>query len=122
MAVDSSQFNTVKRDAYWQATQAQLRSAQYRGDILSLAGVLLAALLLWRFRSPDDGSAAWAAAVALIALIAVVVPQLFVARRKRRISAARGMKCQHFGNEPHDTEISEVVSSRECRRCERPLG
>jgi hypothetical protein len=122
MAVDNSQLDTVSREAYWQATQAQLRSAQHRGDILSFVGALLVALLLWRFRSPSDGSATWATAVAIVALIAVVVPQLFVARRKRRISAARGMKCRRCGYVPHDTEISEVGATRECRRCEKPLG
>jgi hypothetical protein len=121
MAVERSQLDAVNRDAYWQATQAQLRSAQHRGDILSLVSVLLVALLLWRFRSPSDGSATWATAVAVVALMSVVIPQLFVARRKRQISAARGLKCRHCGYTPHDTEISEVGISRECRRCEQPL-
>ena len=122
MAVDSSQLNSVSRDAYWNATQAQLKSAQTRGDILSLLGLGLLGLLLWEFHEPGDNAFKWAASFAAVALAVVALPQLFVARRKRRISALRGMTCQQCGYVPHDTEISEVVSTRECSRCQQPLG
>jgi uncharacterized membrane protein YeiB len=122
MAVDSSQLDIVNRDAYWQATQAQLRSAQQRGDILSLLGFGLIGFLLWYYHEPGDQAVVWAGSIATVALAAVVLPQLFVARRKRHISAARGMNCRHCGYVPHHTEISEVVSTRACRRCEKPLG
>jgi len=122
MAVDSSQLNSASRDAYWQVTKSQLKSAQTRGDVLSLLGVLLLGLLLWQFHEPGDELVSWAAGVAALALAVVALPQLFVARRKRHISAMRGMTCQHCGYVPHDTEISEVASTRHCQRCEQVLG
>lgn len=122
MAVDSSRLNSATRDAYWMATEAELKSAQQRGDKLSLVGLALVAALLWYYREPGDNVALWAGGIATVALAVVALPQLFVARRKRRISAARGLNCQHCGYEPHHTEISEVVSTRECRRCEKSLG
>ena len=122
MAVDSSQLSSASRDAYWETTQAQLKSAQNRGDVLSLLGLGLIGLLLWQFHEPGDNAFQWAASFAAFALAVVALPQLFVARRKRRISAMRGMTCQHCGYVPHDTEISEVVSTRECNRCQQPLG
>lgn len=122
MAVDSSQLNSASRDAYWQVTQAQLKSAQKRGDILSVLGICLLGLLLWQYYEPGVRAVSWTASVAAVALALVALPQLFAARHKRRISAMRGMTCQHCGYIPHDTEISEVVSVRECRRCQKPLG
>jgi hypothetical protein len=122
MAVDSSQLDTVNRDAYWLATQVQLRSAQQRGDILSLVAFVPIGAVLWYYGAPGDKVAIWAASFAIVALAAVALPQLLVARRKRRISAARGMNCQHCGYVPHQTEISEIVNTRQCRRCEQPLG
>ena len=120
MAVDSSQLNSAGRDAYWQATQAELTSAQRRGDILSLAGLVLIGPLFWFYREPGS-VAVWAASIATFALAAVAVPQLLVARRKRRISATRRLNCQHCGYVPHQTEISEVASTRVCRACEKSL-
>jgi hypothetical protein len=122
MAADSSQLNSASRDAYWQVTQAQLKSAQTRGDVLSLVGLGLLGLLLWQSHEPGNNAVSWAATIAALALVIVALPQLFVARRKRRISAMRGMNCKHCGYVPHDTEISEVVSTRECCRCRQPLG
>ncbi len=122
MAVDSSQLNSASRDAYWRTTQAQLKSAEKRGDVFSLVGTGLLGLLLWQFHEPGSDVISWAGSIAAIALAIVALPQLFVARRKRRISAMRGMNCQHCGYVPHDTEISEVVSTRECSRCQKPLG
>ena len=121
MAVDSSQLSSASRDAYWQATQAELNSAQRRGDILSLVGLVLISVLLWFFREPGDSVGPWAAAIAIVALAVVAIPQLFVAKRKRRISAARGLNCHHCGYVPHHTEISEAVATRECRVCEKSL-
>jgi hypothetical protein len=122
MAVDSSQLNSASRDAYWQVTKAQLKSAQKRGEILSLIGLGLLGLLLWQYPGPGDNSVGWAAGIAGIALAVVALPQVFVARRKRRISASRGMTCRHCEYVPHDTEISEVSTTRECNRCRKPLG
>jgi hypothetical protein len=122
MAVDSSQLNSASRDAYWRATQAELKSAKQRGDIFSSIGLGLIAALLWYYREPSDNLAISAGAIATIALAAIALPQIFVARRRRDISAERGLNCQHCGYVPHHTEISEVASSRQCRRCEKPLG
>ena len=122
MAVDSSQLNSVNRDAYWQTTKAQLKSAEKRGDMYSLLGLGFVFLVLWQFHEPGSNAFAWAAGIATIALAVVVLPQLFVAQRKRRISAMRGLNCQHCGYVPHDTEISEIASTRECNRCQNPLG
>jgi len=122
MAVDISQLNSASRDAYWQATKEQLRSAQKRGDVLSVLGISLLGLLSWQYYEPGALAVTWAASVAAVSLVLVALPQLFAARRKRRISAMRGMNCQHCGYVPHDTEISEVVSARECNRCQKPLG
>lgn len=122
MAVDRSQLNSSSRDAYWLATQAELKSAQTRGDKLSLAGLGLIAALLWYYREIGDNVALWAGGVATVALACVAIPQIFAARRKRDISAARGLNCQHCGYVPHNTEISEVVSTRKCLRCEKSLG
>jgi hypothetical protein len=122
MAVESSQLNSASRDAYWQVTQTQLKSAQTRGEVLSLLGLGLLGLLLWQYYEPGENTVKWAATMAGLALAIVALPQLFVARRKRRISAMRGMNCQHCGYVPHDTEISEVASTRHCQRCEQVLG
>jgi small basic protein len=119
MAVDSSMVNSASRDAYWQATQAELSTAQRRGDMVSLVGLVLIAALLWFL---GDSVGMWAAGIASVALAVVAIPQLFVARRKRRISAARGLNCQHCGYVPHHTEISEVAVTRECRVCEKSLS
>jgi hypothetical protein len=122
MAVDSSQLNSASRDAYWQATKAELKSAKQRGDIFSLIALGLIAAVLWYYGTPGDNLARWTIATAIVSMVAVAIPQLVVARRKRRISATRGLNCRHCGYVPHQTEISEVATTRECRRCEKPLG
>ncbi|HEU5133953.1 MAG TPA: hypothetical protein VFU13_02300 [Steroidobacteraceae bacterium] len=124
MAVESLQLSSVTRDAYWHDTHAQLKSVRKRGDILSLLGLGLVGVLLWQYqyRESGDYAVAWAIGIATVSLVGVALPQLFVTRSKRRISAMRGMHCQHCGYVPHDTEISELVSTRECNRCRKPLG
>jgi hypothetical protein len=122
MAVDSSQLNSASRDAYWEATQAQLKSAQTRGDRLSLLGLGLLCLALWQDHEPGDNVVSWAAGVAGIGLLIVALPQLLVLRSKRHISAVRGMTCQHCGHVPHDTEITESASTRHCQHCNQDLG
>ena len=49
MAVDSSQLNSASRDAYWQVTQAQLKSAQTDVETFfrSLGSDLTAGFALW---------------------------------------------------------------------------
>lgn len=122
MAVDSSQLNSAGRDAYWEATQAQLKSAQTRGDLLSLLGLGLLCFVLWQDHDPGDDVVSWAAGVAGLGLMIVALPQLLVLRRKRHISAARGMTCKHCGHVPHDTEISESANTRHCQHCDQTLG
>jgi hypothetical protein len=122
MAVDSSQLNSESRDAYWWATQCELKSARLRGDILSLAGLAPIAALLWFYRESGDNLSLWAVGVATVALAIVALPQVLVVRRRRRISNSRGLNCLHCGYVPHQTEISEVAGTRECRRCQRLLG
>ena len=68
MAVDSSQLNSASRDAYWQVTKSQLKSAQTRGDVLSLLGVVLLGLLLWQYYEPGENTVKWAATIAALAL------------------------------------------------------
>jgi len=121
MAVDSSQLSSSGRDAYWEATQAQLKSAQTRGDLLSLVGLALLCLALWQDHNPGENVVSWAAGVAGMGLLIVALPQLLVLRRKRHISAARGMTCRHCGHVPHDTEISESASTRHCQHCDQTL-
>jgi hypothetical protein len=50
------------------------------------------------------------------------VPLWFVTRRKREISATRGLICSSCAYVPHDTEISEVAANRVCPNCEKPLA
>ena len=121
MAVDSSQLNSAGRDAYWEATQAQLKTAQTRGDLLSLVGLGLLCFALWQDRGPADDVVSWAAGVAGIGLLIVALPQLLVLRRKRHISAVRGMTCRNCGHVPHDTEISESANTRHCQQCDHTL-
>ena len=122
MPVQSTTLKSVNRDAYWQTTEAQLKSAQKRGDLFSLLGLAFVGLVIWQFNEPGDNVGTWAAGIATIALALVGLPQLFAARHKRRISRLRGMNCPHCGYVPHDTEISEIARTRECNRCQKRLG
>ena len=109
------------RDAYWEATREQLKSAQKRADLVTLFGVLAIGALLWFNREPGEGFGPMAQAGMAIALVVICAPLWFVTRRKRRITATRGLICQHCGYVPHDTEISEVASTQHCQRCEKSL-
>ncbi len=109
------------RDAYWEATREQLKSAQNRADLLSLLGLASICGLLWIYHEPGDGFGIRALVGLGLALIAIFVPLWFVTRRKRHISAVRGLNCPHCGYAPHDTEILEVAQTRHCQRCEQPL-
>jgi hypothetical protein len=109
------------RDAYWEATRERLKSAQKRADSFTLVGVLAIGALLWVYREPGEQIGLWTAVAIGAALIAICAPLWFVTRRKRRITASRGLICRHCGYVPHDTEISEVANTRHCQRCEQSL-
>jgi hypothetical protein len=109
-------------EAYWQATREQLKAAQKRADRISLAGVVAIGGLLWVYHEPGDGFGRLALAGIGIALIVIGVPLWFVTRRKREISATRGLICSSCAYVPHDTEISEVAANRVCPNCEKPLA
>jgi hypothetical protein len=108
------------RDAYWQDTREQLKSAQNRGDLFTLLGLAGIGALLWATHEPGDGFTMYALAGVAIAVVVICGPLWFVNRRKRSISAAR-LTCTHCGHAPHDTEISEVAETRQCQRCDHPL-
>jgi|SRR5688572_19208356 len=119
--VKKAQVELGHRDAYWQATREQLKSAQNRADAFTLIGVLAIGALLWFNREPGGGFDRVAQAGMAIALLVICAPLWFVTRRKRRITATRGLICQHCGYVPHDTEISEVANTRHCQRCDKSL-
>ena len=107
------------RDATWQSTREQLKSAQNRADLLSLLGLAAICALLWIYHEPGDGFGTTAALGVGLALIVICVPVWIVARRKRMISAR--LTCQGCGYVPHDTEISEVTDTHQCPRCGQSL-
>jgi hypothetical protein len=121
VSVKNAHAGSEHRDAYWEATREQLKSAQNRADLLSLLGVGSICALLWLYHEPGDGFGRLALAALGLALFAIFLPLWFVTRRKRRISAARGLTCRHCGSVPHDTEIFEAAQTRHCQRCEKPL-
>ena len=116
-----SHLESESRDAYWAATREQLRSAQNRADLFTLLGLAAVCVLLWRYREPGQQLAFRMIAGIGVALVVIGLPLWFVTRRKRRISALRGLTCPHCGHVPHDTEISEIVNTRRCQSCEKPL-
>ena len=109
------------REAYWRDTREQLKAAQKRADVLTLLGLAAIAGLLWAYHEPGDGFGPRALTGLGIALVVICAPLWFLTRRKRSISVARGLVCQQCGYTPHDTEISEVASTRRCKRCEQSL-
>jgi heme/copper-type cytochrome/quinol oxidase subunit 3 len=118
--VNSASFDTRSRDAYWQATQSELKSIRKRGDFLILAGTTVLLALLAFYHEKSNDLAAWLVAGGL--LLAVIVFALwFVATRKRRIAITRGLVCLRCDYMPHDTEIDEVAVTRACTRCGHSL-
>jgi hypothetical protein len=117
----NAHVGTEHRDAYWEATREQLKSAQKRADQWSLLGLGAICVLLWIYHEPGDGFGQRAIVGIALALIAICLPLWFVTRRKRDISAERGLTCPHCGWVPHDTEIVEVAQTRQCPRCEQSL-
>lgn len=116
MAAKLTPVEPGARESYWGATQAELRSAKRHGDYLILAGVgsLLAALAI--ARGSTDDLRIWLIVEGLV-LAVIVAGVWFVARRRRRIAAARGLICSNCSYTPHDTEIEEVAADRRCPRC-----
>jgi hypothetical protein len=108
------------REAFWQDTREQLKSAQSRGDFFTVLGLAVIGGLLWVYHEPGDGFGSVALAGIAFALIVICGPLWFVTRRKRSISAAR-LTCPHCGHAPHDTEIAEVAETRQCQRCNQSL-
>jgi hypothetical protein len=123
LIVKNAHVGSAHRDAYWQATREQLKFAQKWADRFTLAGVVTICTLLWFYYEPGEQSGWWTAVgIGLVlVIIFVCVPLWFVTRRKRRITATRGLICQHCGYVPHDTEVVEVASTRHCQRCEKSL-
>jgi len=116
----SASFDTQGRDAYWNATQTELKSIRKRGDVVALIGAaaLLALVFFYRDHSQELGT--WL--IAAVLMLAVIGGSLwFVTSRKRRVAIARGLVCTHCSYMPHDTEIDEVAESRTCPHCERSL-
>lgn len=116
-----SQLESESRDAYWAATREQLKSAQNRADLFTLSGLAAVCALLWLYHEPGERLATWLVAGIGVALALICLPLWFVTRHKRRISALRGLTCPHCGHVPHDTEISEIVNTRQCQSCEKSL-
>jgi hypothetical protein len=117
----SAQFDSDRRDAYWEATQAELKSTQKRGDLVTVIALALVLTVLWLNFTPGENTLWWTIGCVAVALLCIGAPLWFVTQRKRRISAARGLICGHCHYVPHDTEITEVVATRACQRCNRPL-
>jgi len=118
--LNSASFDTRSRDAYWQATQSELKSIRKRGDILILGGAAVLFALLAVYRERSGNLAAWLIAAALL-LAVMFVSLWFVTTRKRRLAVTRGLVCTHCAYMPHDTEIEEVAVTRTCPRCEVSL-
>jgi hypothetical protein len=104
------------RDSYWRRTQAELHSIQRRGEYVltaSVAALILGAILV---RDRIDGATYWML-IAGAASAFFVAEVTYVASRKRRIAATRGLVCGKCSYAPHDTEINDVASTRQCPRC-----
>lgn len=108
------------REAYWQATQSELKSIRRRGDLLILGGALVLLALVALNREYSRELVAWL--VVAGALVLVFLASLwFVTKRKRRVAMTRGLVCGSCDYMPHDTEIDDVASSRRCPRCNHAL-
>lgn len=116
----SASFDAQGRDAYWQATQTELKTIRKRGDVLTLTGAAALLALIFVYRDRSQELATWLVAVTI--LLAVIGTSLwFVTSRKRRIAIARGLVCARCAYMPHDTEIDEVASTRTCPHCDQAL-
>jgi hypothetical protein len=119
--VKNAHVESEPREAYWQATREQLKSAQNRADRIALLGVAAIGLLLWTYHEPGDGFGPIALTGVGVALAVICTTAWVATRSKRRISAERGLVCRHCGAVPHDTEIAEVAATRHCQRCYRSM-
>lgn len=116
----SASFDTQGRDAYWHATQTELKSIRKRGDLVTLIGAAALLTLVFVYRDHSQELSTWL--IAAVLMLAVIGASLwFVTSRKRRVAIARGLVCSNCNYMPHDTEIDEVAATRACPRCERSL-
>jgi hypothetical protein len=113
--------DSTARDAYWSATQAELKSIQRRGDAITLLSVAVACSLLILFRGALEQVTTWNVLWVTLPLAVISMSVWFVARRRRQIAVARGLICARCEYRPHDTEIMEVAQTRCCPRCATSL-
>lgn len=107
-------------DAYWYATRSELKSIRRRGDVVMLIGAAALLSLIFLYRDHSQELSWWLIAAGF--LLAVIGASLwFVTSRTRRVAIARGLKCSRCSYMPHDTEIDEVASTRQCPHCEKSL-
>jgi hypothetical protein len=104
------------RDSHWRATQAELHSIRRRGELMLLAGVSLLVMAVLLIRDRIGGSR-FPIIVASAVFALFVAELLYVVKRRRRIAASRGLVCGQCGYTPHDNELTEVASTRECPHC-----
>lgn len=116
----SASFYTQGRDAYWHATQSELRSIRRRGDVVMLTGAVALLALIFLYRDHSQELSAWLVAAAIL-LAVIGVSVWFVTSRTRRVAIARGLRCSRCWYMPHDTEIDEVANTRTCPHCEQSL-
>jgi hypothetical protein len=120
MTVKNTSLAPGVRDSHWRATQAELHSIQRRGEyslIASVGALIVGAILL---RDRVEGTLFWLS-IAGAAFVFFVAEVFYVASRKRRIAAARGLVCGRCGYVPHDTEINDVAGTHQCPRCAAEL-
>ena len=116
----SATLNPQGRDAYWRATQTELKSIRKRGDRVTLTGAAVLFALIFFYRDHTQELSVWLIAGTLL-LMVIGVSLWFVTSRRRRVAIARGLVCKHCDYMPHDTEIDEVAATRTCPHCERSL-
>ena len=116
MTVKNTSLAPGVRDSHWRATQAELHSIQRRGEysLMASVGALIVGAILVRDRI--EGTTFWLL-IAGAAFVFFLAEVFYVASRKRRIAAARGLVCGKCAYVPHDTEINDVADTRKCPRC-----